>query len=228
MDSIDTDYARSKGIVVTNTPRASSASVAELTIGHMFSLARSLYRATSSLKSEKWEKKTFEGDELGGKTLGLLGVGNIGKEVAIRAGALGMHVLAYDPYVEKVDGVEMVSLDDLLKDSDYISLHLPRTKETSNMIGKAQFQKMKDGVRIINCSRGGIIEDQALYDALVEGKVSGAALDVFSEEPPMDWKIIKLENVICSPHIGAATREAQARVGAEVVEKIIEFSEKSS
>jgi D-3-phosphoglycerate dehydrogenase / 2-oxoglutarate reductase len=226
LDTIDAEYARGKGITVVNTPKASSASVAELAIGFMFSLARSLYRATSTMKDEKWEKKSFEGDELSGKTLGLLGVGNIGREVAKRASALGMRVVAYDPFVDQVAGVEMLSLDDLLKGSDYISLHLPKTKESANMIGKEQFAKMKTGVRIINCARGGIIEDGALFNALTEGKVAGAALDVYLEEPPTDWKLTKLDNVICSPHIGAATKEAQARVGAEVAEKIIEFNSK--
>lgn len=227
LDTIDADYAKSKGITVMNTPLASSASVAELTIGYMFALARALPQAAASMKSEKWEKKLFEGDEIGGKTLGLVGVGNIGKEVAGRARALGMTVVAYDPYVGAADGVRMVKLDELLEVSDYISLHLPKTKESAGMIGAAQFAKMKSGVRIINCARGGILDEQALYDALVSGKVAGAALDVYAEEPPSDWKLIKLPNVIGSPHIGAATREAQGRVGAEVAEKLIAFAKKA-
>ncbi len=226
LDTIDADYARSRGITVMNTPLASSASVAELTIGYMFALARSIFQAVASTKAEKWEKKLFEGDELGGKTLGLIGVGNIGKEVARRALALGMNVIAYDPYVKAADGVKMVTLDDLLAKSDYISLHLPKNKESAGMIGKDQFAKMKNGVRIVNCARGGIIDENALYDALVGGKVAGAALDVYAEEPPTDWKLLKLANVIGSPHIGAATKEAQGRVGAEVAEKLIEFANK--
>ncbi|MCA1899554.1 MAG: D-2-hydroxyacid dehydrogenase [Chloroflexi bacterium] len=226
LDTIDHEYAKSKGIAVMNTPLASSASVAELAIGYMFMLARSLYKATSTMKAEKWEKKAFEGDEIGGKTLGLIGVGNIGREVAKRASALGMTVLAYDPYVKETEGVKMVSLDELLSQADYISLHLPKTKESANMIGKEQFAKMKKGVRIINCARGGIIDENALYDALTSGQVAGAALDVFAEEPPTDWKLLKLDNVIASPHIGAATKEAQARVGAEVAAKLIEFAKK--
>lgn len=226
LDTIDADYAKSKGITVMNTPLASSASVAELTVGYMFALARSIYQATASMKSEKWEKKLFEGDELGGKTLGLIGVGNIGKEVAKRALALGMTVMAYDPYVKSVDGIKMTTLDDILAKSDYISLHLPKTKESANMIGAAQFAKMKNGVRIINCARGGIIDENALYEALTSGKVAGAALDVYAEEPPADWKLVKLPNVIGSPHIGAATKEAQGRVGAEVAAKLIEFAKK--
>jgi len=224
LDTIDVEYARSKGITVMNTPKASSASVAELAIGYMFALARSIYKATAGMKAEKWEKKNFEGDELGGKTLGLIGIGNIGKEVAKRAAALGMRVIAYDPYVQEAAGVELVSLDELLAQADYISLHLPKTKESAGMIGQAQFEKMKTGVRIINCARGGIIDEVALYEALTNGKVAGAALDVYAEEPPTDWKLLKLDNVIGSPHIGAATHEAQGRVGAEVAEKLIEFA----
>lgn len=224
LDTIDHEYAESKGITVMNTPRASSASVAELAIGYMFALARSIYKATSSLKAEKWDKKSFEGDEIGGKTLGVIGFGNIGKEVAIRAKALGMNVVAYDPNAKEVAGIKQVSLDELLNEADYISLHLPKTEVTANMISKDQFAKMKNGVRIINCARGGIIDENALHEALTNGKVAGAALDVFAEEPPTDWRLLKLDNVIGSPHIGAATKEAQTRIGAEVAEKLISFS----
>jgi D-3-phosphoglycerate dehydrogenase len=226
LDTIDAEYARSKGITVMNTPKASSASVAELTIGFMLMLARNLCAANTSMKAEKWEKKAFEGSEIGGKTLGLIGIGNIGREVARRAIALDMTVIATDPNVGAVEGVRMVSLDTLLGEADYISLHLPKTRESADMIGKTQFDKMKPGVRIINCARGGIINETALLEALTNGKVAGAALDVFGEEPPADWKLAKLDNVICSPHIGAATLEAQKRVGAEVAEKMIEFASK--
>ena len=226
LDTIDAEYARSKGITVMNTPKASSASVAELTIGYMFALARSLYKATATMKAEKWEKKAFEGDEIGGKILGLIGIGNIGKEVAKRATALGMSVLAYDPYVKETEYVSLVPLDELLAKADYISLHLPKTKESAGMIGKTQFEKMKTGVRIVNCARGGIVNEAALYEELTNGKVAGAAIDVYAEEPPTDWKLAKLDNVICSPHIGAQTKEAQGRVAAEVADKLIEFSKK--
>jgi D-3-phosphoglycerate dehydrogenase / 2-oxoglutarate reductase len=226
LDTIDHEYARSKGIVVMNTPHANSASVAELTMGYMFMLARSLYKATSTLKAETWDKKSFIGDEIGGKTLGIIGYGNIGHETAQRAMALGMKILAYDPYVNSHNGVKLVTLDELLAQSDYISLHVPKTKETANMIGAEQFAKMKDGVRIINCARGGIINEDALYEALTSGKVAGAALDVFAEEPPTDWKLLKLDNVIASPHIGASTKEAQDRIGAEVAQKLIDFAKK--
>ncbi|MBI3161500.1 MAG: hydroxyacid dehydrogenase [Chloroflexi bacterium] len=226
LDTIDHEYAKEKGITVMNTPLANSKSVAELAIGYMLMMARSLYAASATMKAEKWEKKAFNGDEIGGKTLGLIGIGNIGKEVTKRAIAMEMTVVAYDPYVKEMAGVKLVSLDELLAQSDYISLHLPKTKESSNMIGAEQFAKMKNGVRIVNCARGGIVNEEALYEALTSGKVAGAALDVFNEEPPTDWKLAKLDNVIASPHIGAATKEAQARVGAEVAEKLIAFAKK--
>jgi D-3-phosphoglycerate dehydrogenase len=224
LDTIDAEYARAKGITVMNTPLASSASVAELAIGYMFALARSIFQASASMKSEKWEKKSFEGVELGGKTLGLIGIGNIGREVARRASALGMSVIAYDPYVKSAEGVKLVDLNALLQDADYISLHLPKTKESAGMLGAGAFARMKAGVRIVNCARGGIIDEKALFDALSSGRVAGAALDVFGEEPPTDWRLVKLPNVIASPHIGAATKEAQGRVGAEVAQKLIDFS----
>ena len=224
LDTIDYEYAKTKGIAVMNTPLANSASVAELAIGYMLMMARSLYQATASMKAEKWDKKSFNGDEIGGKTLGLIGIGNIGKEVAKRASVMGMTVVAYDPYVKEIAGIKLVTLDELLAQADYTSLHLPKTKESANMIGKEQFAKMKNGVRIVNCARGGIVSEDALYEALTSGKVAGAALDVFNEEPPTDWKLLKLDNVIASPHIGAATKEAQGRVGAEVAEKLIAFA----
>jgi D-3-phosphoglycerate dehydrogenase len=226
LDSIDVDHARSKGIEVRNTPLASSDSVAEMAVGYMFMLARSLYRATATMKNERWEKKSFSGDEIGGKTLGLIGIGNIGKATARRAAALGMTVVAYDPYVSNFEFGKLVSLNELLAQADYISLHLPKTEETANMISAEQFGMMKDGVRIINCARGGIINEDALYDALTSGKVAGAALDVYAQEPPVDWKLLKLDNVIGSPHIGAATKEGQGRVGSEVAQIAIEFSKK--
>jgi D-3-phosphoglycerate dehydrogenase len=224
LDTIDVEYARSKGVVVKNTPLASSASVAELAIGYIFMLARSLYKATASMKAERWDKKAFEGDEIAGKTLGILGLGNIGTETAKRAQQLGMNVVAYDPSARQIFGVQMISLDELLATADYISLHLPKTKESANMIGAKQFAKMKTGVRIVNCARGGIINEDALYDALTSGKVAAAALDVFAEEPTTNWKLLQLDNVVGSPHIGAATKEAQTRVGAEVADIVVTFA----
>lgn len=224
LDTIDVEYARGKGITVKNTPLASSASVAELAIGYLFMLARSLYKASASMKAEKWDKKSFEGDEISGKTLGIIGLGNIGSEVAKRAMLLGMKVIALDPTSKGIFGVPFVTLDDLLAQSDYITLHLPKTKDSANLLDAEQFAKMKTGVRLINCARGGIVNEDALYDALVSGKVAGAALDVFASEPPTDWKLLKLDNVIASPHIGAATKEAQTRVGAEVAQIVVDFA----
>jgi D-3-phosphoglycerate dehydrogenase / 2-oxoglutarate reductase len=228
LDTIDHEYARSKGITVMNTPLANAASVAELSIGFMLALARNICGATASMREGKWEKKKFEGVEIGGKTLGLIGVGNIGRETAKRASAMGMTVVAYDPYVSEVPGVEMVSLDELLAQADYISLHLPATAESKGMIDAGRFAQMKDGVRIINCARGGIVDEDALYEALVSGKVAGAALDVFAVEPCEGHKLFSLDNVIGSPHIGAGTKEAQGRVGTEVADKLIDFYQKNS
>jgi len=169
--------------------------------------------------------------ELGGKTLGIIGLGNIGKETAKRAQAMGMTVLAYDPKMKSLEGVQLVDLDELLARADTISLHLPRTEVSANMIGAAQFAKMKNGVTLINCARGGIVDEDALYEALVSGKVAGAALDVFAVEPcegqGKSAPLFELDNVIGSPHVGAATKEAQGRVGAEVADKLIEFYQKN-
>ena len=224
LDNIDVDYALSKGILVLNTPAASSASVAELVIGYMFAMARHIYETSASMKAGKWEKKKFKGQELGGKVLGILGLGNIGREVARRAMALGMTVIAYDPYVSGIKGVEMVSLDEIFVRSDYLTLHLPHTDETHHIISTAEFEKMKPGVRVINCARGGVVDEDALYEALVSGKVAGAALDVYANEPSKGHKLFSLDQVIGSPHIGAATEEAQSRVGEEVAAKLIEFA----
>jgi D-3-phosphoglycerate dehydrogenase len=225
LDTIDVEHARAKGIKVMNTPAASSASVAELTLGYMFAMARHIYEATASMKAGKWEKNKFKGVELGGKTLGIAGIGNIGKEVAKRALALGMQVIAYDPYVQAPQGVEQIAdMDEILRRSDYLTFHLPLTEETRNMIGPAEFARMKTGVRIVNCARGGIVDEDALYDALVSGKVAGAALDVYAVEPSQGHKLFTLDQVIGSPHIGAATEEAQGRVGAEVAQILIEFA----
>ena len=207
LDTIDHEYAKSKGIVVMNTPFANAASVAELAIGYMLMMARSLYKATATMKAEKWDKKSFTGDEIGGKTLGIIGYGNIGHETAQRAAALGMKVVAYDPYVSSPNGARLVTLDELLAQSDYISFHLPKTKESANMIGAEQFKKMKNGVRIINCARGGLVDEAALAEALKSGHVAGAAFDVFVEEPATANPLFSLPNVVCTPHIGYVTHE---------------------
>jgi D-3-phosphoglycerate dehydrogenase len=223
LDNIDVEYARSKGIAVLNTPAASSASVAELTIGYLFGLARHIPQATASMKGGLWEKKRFKGTELFAKQLGLIGCGRIGQEVAQRATALGMDVVFYRRTDCEIDCAEQVQLDDLLRTSDYISLHVPHTDDTHNILDAAAFAKMKDGVYIVNCGRGGTLDEDALYDAIQSGKVAGAALDVYADEPSKGHKLFSLEQVIGSPHVGASTSEAQSRVGAEVAENMIAF-----
>lgn len=224
IDNIDVEYAKTKGIKVMNTPMASSASVAELVLAHMFALARFIVRGTRGISEGLWEKKTLEGTELSGKRLGIIGVGRIGIELARRASALGMEVIGYDPYVKSAEFVRFVEFDELLRSSDYISVHTPLTDETRHMIGAEEFAKMKAGVILINCARGGIVDETALLSALKSGKVGGAGLDVFEHEPPPMSELLKLPNVTCTPHIGAATREAQERIGAEVVSIIKSFA----
>lgn len=223
LDNIDVDYARSKGVAVLNTPAASSASVAELTIGYLFGLARRIPQSTASMKGGLWEKKRFKGTELAGKRLGLVGCGRIGQEVGKRAHALGMDVVFYRRTPYKLDYAEQVPLDELIRTADYISLHVPHTEETHNILDADAFAAMKDGVHVVNCGRGGTVDEEALYDAIQSGKVAGAALDVYAEEPSKGHKLYELEQVIGSPHVGASTAEAQSRVGAEVAERMIEF-----
>ena len=223
LDNIDVGHAQSTGIAVLNTPAASSDSVAELTVGYLFALARNIPAMTLSMGEGKWEKKKFKGTEISGKTLGLIGFGRIGQATGKRAHALGMQVLFFRRSPTDVPYANQVSLDELLAQSDYISLHTPHTPETHHIIDADAISKMKDGVYIVNCGRGGTIDEEALYDALVAGKVAGAALDVFEEEPAQEHKLFTLAQVIGSPHVGAATKEAQARVGAEVADKVIEF-----
>lgn len=224
LDNIDVKKAEEKGITVLNTPEASTLAVAELTIGFLLALSRFIPQATASLKAGKWEKKKFEGKEIYGKTLGIIGMGRIGKEVAKRAKTLGMRILGFDPLVKEGEGVEMVDLGQLVKNSDYITLHTPLTEETRRMLNKELIEEMKSGVFIINCARGGLIDEEALYQALKSGKVRGAAFDVFEIEPPQNNKLLELENFIATPHLGGSTLEAQERIGVEVAKKIIEFS----
>ncbi len=221
LDNIDVAYARGKGIKVLNTPAASSDSVAELAIGYLFGLARRIPQMTTSMKEGKWEKKAFKGVELAGKTLGLIGFGRIGQATGRRAAALGMKVLFYRRTATEVDYAEQVTLDELLTQSDYVSLHVPHSPETHHIIDADAIGKMKSGVRIVNCGRGGTIDEDALYEAIVAGKVAGAALDVYEVEPSTNHPLYKLDAVIGSPHVGAATGEAQGRVGAEVAELVI-------
>lgn len=217
LDTIDVVHARSKGISVQNTPAANSNAVVELALGMMLSLARHINRADTGMKAGKWEKKSLEGTEIEGKTLGVVGYGRIGRMLGEKARALGMTVLAYDPFVQHPD---IVPLDTLLAKADYISVHVPLNKETANLLDADAFAKMKDGVFLVQASRGGTVNEAALYEALVSGKVAGAGIDVFSEEPPKSealQKLVALPQVIATPHIGAATEEALARVGGEIV-----------
>lgn len=228
LDNIDVEYAESKGVEVRNTPAASSESVAELTIGFLFALVRPITQAAASMRAGQWEKKAFsKGSELAGKTLGLIGCGRIGSLVAQKANALGMTVLFYRRTPCETPGASQVSLDELLARSDFISLHTPHTPETHYIVGREALARAKDGVRIVNCGRGGTLDEAALYDALLSGKVAGAALDVFEDEKEERGQRFKdLPQVIASPHIGAGTAEATARVGGEVAEIAIEFYNK--
>jgi D-3-phosphoglycerate dehydrogenase len=229
VDNIDVEAAKKAGVTVANTPAASSISVAELAVGHMFGLARFIPQASAMTKSGKWEKKAFEGNELYGKTLGIFGIGRIGREVALRAIALGMKVIAFDPFVKQSDipaglAVKMADFDTVLKDSDYVTLHLGLTPETKHMLSTAAFEKMKQGVRIVNCSRGGVVDENALAAALKSGKVHSAAVDVFEKEPIVpENPLLGLPNAVLTPHLGASTHEGQFRVGLEVAQKINEF-----
>jgi len=222
LDNIDVAYAQEKGIKVLNTPSASTQSVAELTVAYLMALARNIPLMTASMKAGKWEKKSFLGSEVSGKTLGLIGSGRIGTAVADRAIALGMTVVAFDPYVTELPNITLMELDELLASADYISLHVPHTDETHNILDAAAFAKVKPGVQIINCGRGGTIDEDALYQAIQDGKVAGAAMDVFADEPLADSKLFSLDKVIGSPHIGAGTKEAKARVGEVAAQKVIE------
>jgi D-3-phosphoglycerate dehydrogenase len=222
VDNIDVEAAEAKGVKVLNTPGASTDSVAELAIAYLFALARPIVQTTESLRAGKWEKTKFHGSEVQGKTLGIIGMGRIGCAVAQRAAALGMIVLGHDSRtVGAAPYMMMVDMDELLARADYITLHLPLTDESQHMICADTIAKMKDSVRLIDCARGGVIDENDLYDALVAGKVAGAALDVFEVEPLTDNKLFSLPQVIGSPHMGASTSEATARIGDEVAELLI-------
>lgn len=224
IDNIDHEYARSKGITVSNTPTASSQSVAELALAHMLALYRFLPQANITIRNGEWNKKQYKGKELADKVLGIIGFGNIGKSLAKKALALDMTVLAYDPYVKETDmNLEIVDLDMLLKRADIISLHIPHTDSTHYIIDAEAIAKMKDGVMIINCARGGVVDEKALLDALNSGKVAFTGIDSFEEEPTNNLELVSHKNVSVTPHIGASTKEAQDRVGLEVAEVIIGF-----
>jgi len=228
LDNVDKPAASKKGIVVMNTPGGNTITTAEHTISLMVSLARNIPQATASIKEGKWEKKKFKGVELYGKTLGIVGLGQIGAQVAKRAQGLDMEVLAYDPFLSEDKasemGVEKLSIEDIFKRADFITFHTPLTDETRNLVNRKSIKSMKDGVRLINCARGGIINEDDLYDALKSGKVAGAALDVFITEPTTKAeKLLELDNLICTPHLGASTDEAQVNVAVAVAEQIVDY-----
>ncbi|HDK7169169.1 D-2-hydroxyacid dehydrogenase [Clostridium sporogenes] len=225
LDNVDLEYAKEKGVKVFNTPKASSVSVAELTIGHMLCISRFINTANVTMLEGKWEKKKYKGTEICGKTLGLIGFGRIAREVAKRANALGMNVIYYDiaGKCEEYEEFKCCTLEYLLNNSDFISVHIPFNKDRGALLKEEEFNIMKDGVYIINCARGGVIEEEALLKALNNGKVTAAALDVFENEPKPKKELINHERVSVTPHIGASTKEAQIRIGEEIVDILDNF-----
>jgi D-3-phosphoglycerate dehydrogenase / 2-oxoglutarate reductase len=228
LDNVDVEAASKKGIVVINTPGGNTISAAEHTFCLLMAAARNIPQAVASMKRGEWERKKFTGHELYGKTLGIAGLGRIGGEVAKRAQAFGMRVIAYDPFLRAEKalqiGVEVVSLDDLIRNSDFITLHMPLTADNRNMIGEKELSKMKKSAYVINCARGGLIDEKALAKAIKEGKIAGAALDVFESEPPKDSaELVGLPQVVATPHLGASTEEAQVAVAVDVVQSILDY-----
>ncbi|MEW6557583.1 MAG: phosphoglycerate dehydrogenase [Elusimicrobiota bacterium] len=233
VDNINVKEASKKGIVVMNVPGGNTISAAEHTVSMLLALSRNIPQANASLKKVEWKKKEFVGTEVFGKTIGIIGFGKIGIEVAKRLLSFGMKVLVCDPFVSKERavqlGVESVLLDELLAQSDYITIHTPKTEQTKNLINSETIKKMKDGVRIINCARGGLIDEKALADALKNGKVKGAALDVFEKEPLIPPSpFFELNNVIITPHLGASTEEAQTNVSVEIAKQLLDYFEKGT
>ncbi len=233
VDNIDVEGATKRGIIVMNTPTGNVVTTAEHAIAMMMSLTRNIPQGTSSMKAGRWDKKKLQGREIYNKTFGVIGYGKIGSIVANRARGLKMRVIVYDPVVtpEKIEksGCESVSLNELYAQADYISVHVPKSKKTAGLINKKAFEQMKEGVMLVNCARGGIVDEDALYEAMQSGKVAGAALDVFSEEPPpADLPLLQLDNLIATPHLGASTAEAQTNVAVMVAKQIINFLKTST
>ena len=225
LDNVDIDACTQKGVVVMNTPGQNSNAAAELALGHIFALSRHIARGHQALKQGKWEKKKLRGREVKGKTLGIVGMGNIGSILAELGRGVKMRVIGYDPYLDdeqvRQRGAEPVSFDELIAQADYISIHVPKTKETTGLFNAETIAKMKDGAYLINCARGGIVDEQALCDALEAGKLGGAALDVFEQEPlPADARILYPDSVTCTPHLGASTYEAQVNVAVAVARQM--------
>ncbi len=226
VDNIDTDAATKKGIIVSNAPEGNTLAATEHTIAMMMALARNIPQASASLKNGEWKRSKFMGNEMNGKVLGVVGFGRIGREVAKRAQALQMTVIAYDPFIPAevgaAMGVEMMPVAELFTKADVITVHTPLIPSTTHLVNKESIATMRDGVRLINCARGGIIDEAALYEAITAGKVAGAALDVFEHEPPTDSPLLKLDKVIVTPHLGASTVEAQKNVAISVAQQCIE------
>ena len=226
VDNVDLDAATKQGIIVMNTPEGNTISTSEQTMSLLLALARNIPQACSSVRKGEWVRTRFVGTELYQKVLGVIGLGRIGREVALRAAAFGMRVLAYDPFISQESvrqlGVQFTDLKSLLKRSDFITLHVPLTETTKYMINEKTLQLMKPGVYIINCARGGLIHEKALYRAIKSGHVRGAALDVFEKEPPKKNSLLALEQVVVTPHLGAATREAQENVGVTVAQQVLD------
>ena len=225
IDNIDLYYAKKVGIKVSNTPDASSDSVAELALGHMFSVARYIAVANYTMRNGQWNKKQYKGSEIAGKILGIIGMGRIGKALAGKAEALGMKII-YADVLGKQDNLsyEFMDLDNLLKVSDYVSLHVPYNKDKGALISDREISMMKDGAVIINCARGKVVDEEALLKALNSGKLAGAGIDVFEQEPSENMALINHERVSVTPHIGASTKEAQERIGKEVAAIVIDFN----
>ena len=227
VDNIDIEAATDRGIIVMNTPTGNTLATAELTFTHMMCGTRPIVQACARMREGGWDRKKFTGSELNGKQLGILGMGRIGSEVAKRAMVFGMEVLAYDPYLTssraKALGVSQASLDEVIENADYITVHMPMNDHTYHMLDKDAFSRMKDGVRLFNCARGGIIEESALIEALESGKVAAAGLDVYEDEPPPeDSPLRKIDNLVLTPHLGASTQEAQENVGIDVAKQMID------
>ena len=224
LDNVDIPTATAAKVLVINAPTSNIVSAAELAIGLMMASARNISAAHSSLRAGKWARSKFSGTEMFEKTLGIVGFGKIGQLVAHRMKAFGMNVIAYDPYLtaEKVStlGVKLVELDELLKTSDFITIHLPKTKETLNLIGEEALSKVKPTVHIVNAARGGVLDENALYKAITEGRVAGAGIDVYATEPCTDSPLFTLEQVVATPHLGASTEEAQERAGIDVAHSV--------
>src|SRR2546427_7538664 len=232
VDNVDLDAATERGVLVMNSPGGSTTTTAEHTVAMLFALARNIPQAYKTLQNHKWEKSKFKGIELAGKTFGVIGLGRIGSEVARKCQAMGMNVIAYDPYINPdahlSSGLKLVDLQHIFQEADFITVHVPLSEHTRNLINKNTIAGMKDGVRILNCARGGIVNESDLYDALKSGKAAGAAFDVFETEPNTESPLLELDNFIATPHLGASTVEAQRKVSEDICRQVSDYLLKST